>query len=340
MSEISCEFCSSKFANKYILEKHKKTAKFCLKLQNKRLEEIKAEFVCEYCNKEFLIKYQYDSHLNHCKSKSLFHREHEEQKINKIKDENVQLHSIIEKQKFEIELYKTKQFELENKMKEKDEYYNEKLKEKDEYYNDKIKYLQESYDKFINENKTVIKSIENLATEAIKNTGHKTTINQKNKVINNLLPLTDTHLKEQSQLLQRRHIVNGAESLAYFAKEHSLKDRVICTDVARRNFIFKDETGILMKDPKGVKITKKFIENNKEELCRLLKEYALLYYDDNCPYEYKDKVEIDDCLYAVQNGDIPSNSDNYTKFERQFTTCFSKLVYNNNYIEEIEEKDD
>jgi hypothetical protein len=67
-----------------------------------------------------------------------------------------------------------------------------------------------------------------------------------------------------------------------------------------------------------------------------------MYYEDNCPYEYKDKVEIDECLYAVQRGDVPSNAENYTKFEKIFTSCFSKLVYTkeNKTEEDIDETND
>jgi hypothetical protein len=87
----------------------------------------------------------------------------------------------------------------------------------------------------------------------------------------------DSFIKLNASLLDPSYIVNGIQSLVIFARDHSFKDRVICTDVTRRNFIFKDENNNIIKDPKGVKITKKFIENNKPELINLLTQCHTYY---------------------------------------------------------------
>jgi hypothetical protein len=210
-------------------------------------------------------------------------------------------------------------------------------KQAENEYKVKIKIMENNYSNLqekYNELKLKFEKYEEKAlqsTTIVNTTNHynnstNNTNNSKN-YIQNLIPLTDQYIKDQSKKLELKHVRGKADSLAYFANEYSFKDRVVCTDVARRSFVFKDENGVVVKDPKGVKITKKFIENNKEILVRLFSQYALMYYEDNCPYEYKDKVEIDECLYAVQRGDIPSNAENYTKFEKIFTSCFSKLVY-------------
>ena len=111
---------------------------------------------------------------------------------------------------------------------------------------------------------------------------------------------------------------------------------MICTDVSRRNFIFKDENNNIIKDPKGVKITKKFIENNKPELIDLLTQYSLTFYNENNFMDIKHKLEIDHCLDAIKSGDISYNADKYNNFEKIFTTCFGKFVFNKEYTISIQ----
>ena len=57
---MDCEFCNKSFTTKIVLKTHQKTAKYCLKLQNKKSEE---KFQCIYCSKSFNVKYNYDVHL-------------------------------------------------------------------------------------------------------------------------------------------------------------------------------------------------------------------------------------------------------------------------------------
>src|SRR3989344_6335088 len=51
----TCDYCLKKFVNKATLKTHQKTAKYCLKIQNK---ETIAEYKCDGCEKIF-------SHLHH-----------------------------------------------------------------------------------------------------------------------------------------------------------------------------------------------------------------------------------------------------------------------------------
>ena len=50
---MECQFCKKTFGSLSSLNYHKKTTKYCLKLQGK-LEEIKNLYTCEFCNKEFI----------------------------------------------------------------------------------------------------------------------------------------------------------------------------------------------------------------------------------------------------------------------------------------------
>ena len=312
MTEYICNFCNKKFSSKSNIDKHKKTAKYCLELQKKDISNdfknnsisnnisstssINNIYKCDFCNKEYLRKDNLNLHLLTCKTK--------------IKNEN--------KNK-EEEYIKNKENEI-----------------KYEY----IEKLNKEYFNTINEQKIRINDLENqiknlydkiLLLESKTNIININSVINKDSIINNLSPLTDSFIKDQASLLKTKDIVNGAKSLALFARDHSFKDRVICTDVSRRTFIFKDENNNVIKDPKGVKITKKFIENNKEELINLLTQYSLTFYNENSFMDIKHKLEIDHCLDAIKSGDISYNADKYNNFEKIFTTCFSKFVYDKKY---------
>ena len=166
------------------------------------------------------------------------------------------------------------------------------------------------------------------------------------------LPITYVALENVIKELKPDDLAIGLSPEFTVLSADSFKDRVICTDVSRRTFIFKDENNNIIKDPKGVKITKKFIENNKEELINLLTQYSLTFYNENSFMDIRHKLEIDHCLDAIKSGDISYNADKYNNFEKIFTTCFSKFVYdkryksvlneneNNSYLNEIYEKKD
>jgi hypothetical protein len=48
---MECEFCQKIFSTKGTLKTHQKTAKYCIKLQEKKGNNIE-KFFCQYCNKE------------------------------------------------------------------------------------------------------------------------------------------------------------------------------------------------------------------------------------------------------------------------------------------------
>ena len=55
-----CQYCNNVFKTKSILNKHKKTAKYCLSMRNIKTSE---EFKCEVCDKLFSLN---DSYQKHC----------------------------------------------------------------------------------------------------------------------------------------------------------------------------------------------------------------------------------------------------------------------------------
>jgi len=69
-----CNFCSSEFKNDYLLKSHTKSAKYCLKIQESILNNVKVEektFSCEFCNKKFSQAGNLKTHLNSCQDKKI-----------------------------------------------------------------------------------------------------------------------------------------------------------------------------------------------------------------------------------------------------------------------------
>jgi len=58
---MNCEFCESKFSSKQSLNHHKRTAKYCLSKQEK-----KVEFICEHCKKIFTTQRWINIHKKDC----------------------------------------------------------------------------------------------------------------------------------------------------------------------------------------------------------------------------------------------------------------------------------
>jgi hypothetical protein len=69
VNTFECNFCKKTYSTLSSLNNHKKTAKFCLDLQNKLNT---GELVrCDFCLKEFSTKKYLTQHLDHCKNKKL-----------------------------------------------------------------------------------------------------------------------------------------------------------------------------------------------------------------------------------------------------------------------------
>jgi len=69
---FKCEFCNTEFKNISALNLHKKSAKYCLKIQNNE-EQNKTikEFICEFCNTKLKTKRNLDCHKLICKQKNI-----------------------------------------------------------------------------------------------------------------------------------------------------------------------------------------------------------------------------------------------------------------------------
>ena len=87
MEELLCKFCNKTFATKAVLNKHQKTAKYCLEKQGVKNENYK----CFYCSKILATQLRLNTHIDICKLK--------DKKVNKYI-------SISEKKEEELKRYK------------------------------------------------------------------------------------------------------------------------------------------------------------------------------------------------------------------------------------------
>ncbi len=133
-------------------------------------------------------------------------------------------------------------------------------------------------DVIIHEKENRIKELQDQLVDIIKtrpptinnNNNNNNNNNQRiNTIINNLQPITDDHLKEQSQYLTLDHIKQGAEGYAKYALEYPFKDRIVCVDYARKKIKYKDQDENIIEDPEMTKLSHKFfksIEHKNTEL--------------------------------------------------------------------------
>ena len=238
---MECEFCKKTFKTVSILNNHKKTARYCLDIQNKKNNE----FSCSYCDKLLTTKNKLIIHENRCKEKNMY---------------------------VSIESYKS----LENQLKDKEN----QLKDTIERYESQIKELQ-------NQLASIARSAASKPTHIQNNN------NRINNIINNLLPITDDHLKEQAQFLTIEHIKKGASGYARYALDYPLKDRIYCSDFARKKVNYKDSEGNMVSDPEMNKLCDKIFDSIEERNTILTMQYI---------------DELKDMLNTLNNN--PNNSMN------------------------------
>lgn len=140
-------------------------------------------------------------------------------------------------------------------------------KDLDRHLSNCIKKIILEKDKIITEKDARIKELQDQLIDIIKNRP-PTTINNNNNstnqrinnIINNLQPITDAHLVEQSQYLTLDHIKDGVEGYVKYALEYPFKDRIVCLDYSRKKIKYKDQDENIIDDPEMVKLSQKFFK--------------------------------------------------------------------------------
>ena len=127
------------------------------------------------------------------------------------------------------------------------------------------------------------------------------TTNNNQKILN-LLPLTENHFEEQAEFLNLEHIKNGAEGYARYAVDFPLKNRLICSDYARRKVKYKDTDGKVVTDPEMSKLSQKLFKAIDTKNDKLITGYVgelqkqLFQKNKNCSGEMDEKeTEIFGC---------------------------------------------
>lgn len=63
---MECEYCGNIFTTRCSLNKHQRTARYCIKLREKSDIPVK-KFVCEYCDATFTSRYRQHDHTKKCR---------------------------------------------------------------------------------------------------------------------------------------------------------------------------------------------------------------------------------------------------------------------------------
>ena len=215
---IICCFCNKKYSNNSALNYHQKTAKFCIKIQNK--SEIGEEniFNCVYCNKIFSNKHRLNSHKLICKE---IKNKNFEEIINNLKqkDEQIKL--------FENEVSSLKtQLEIYKKISEDNHECIKDIAKQPKIYTQQIQNN--------NNNKYLNLTPLNLTAEIVKD-----------KVENNF---TKNNFLEGQK---------GVAEFVFdnLLKDENGKTKYICDDSSRHKYSYKTEDGQIMVDLRAKKLT-------------------------------------------------------------------------------------
>jgi hypothetical protein len=220
-TKIECEFCQKEYKTISSLNHHMKTAKFCLKIQNKEI--IIKEYKCEFCNYIFKNKRNLQTHITICKHKSIFERE------NKIKEKHVE----------EIRLIKENNDKVVHLIKEK---YEQEINEQ-KIYIASLEAKIEIYEKD-----------HNVISDIAKQT--KITNTSTNNIINNLavydIDKITENFSNKLEYMTKEDIMNGqkgiANMLAPCLYDQNGNKMITCSDKALLVFTKIDENNNKTKD--------------------------------------------------------------------------------------------
>ncbi len=214
-TNLTCEYCQKEFSTIYTLKLHQKSSKACITIQlNSGENTQQSMFDCEFCNRSFSVKHNLTVHLRTCKVK----KEYSNIQL-KYREEKEKLEKQIETLLTEVSLLKK---EVEN--------------QKEQIHN-----LQQQN----------ICSQE-LALTTTSEQNFNIYIVEFNKMFNKLVNCIDISIEESvSKILYLQLLsnltVNTIEENFIYNFINSIKHFVFCTDISRKNLVFKDENGGIKK---------------------------------------------------------------------------------------------
>ena len=335
MSQFLCNFCNKNFNNKYSLEKHKLTTKYCLKIQTKNEIEIENENknICTLCNKKFTTKQSVNIHLKSCKENIKLKEQQKENYIDSLKNEILKKDNQIDLLKKE----KEDQIDLLKKEKEdqidllKKELYLLK-KEKTYFENRSINY-KEQLDKRIEEINNLQNRLEKLALKAIEK---PTSTSTHNTIINNL-PVFHSQEFINNKIQDKfddRYFHNEMKGIVQFTYDHILTlDNgnlvYVCCDYGRKNFKYKDKDGNEITDPEAIKLISMIQDKLYDKTCYLhdwaVNEYDYLKLQEERD-EIVDKKELDSVIDMIGKAQDMKNVIKSMNKTNKFSNELAKLT--------------
>ena len=224
---MDCKYCKKTFVSKSVLIKHQKSAKYCLKIQNKDNKNSDFFYKCDYCKKEFTRKYLFEDHTDKC-----------------------------------LEKYKSLVIKLEEKINKNESLINNKTDDIDNLKH-QLDILQTKNDMLEKQLERSTTTVEEIAKQPkVQNT----TTNNNKILIATPLDLSKQGVNQMIQNgFSHEYLTQGQKGVAKFAYDNMLKDdegnlKYICTDPSRQIFQFKNEDGTVQKDVKATKLTKALLE--------------------------------------------------------------------------------
>lgn len=210
----ACPSCEREFATKSNLLRHLKTSLSC------SVDAIpKQSFDCGHCPKRFTQKVDLEAHT--CPQLIEF-------RIKAVVDERItKLEARNEFLKSQNEFLMSQKVSLETQLKDA---------------NDQLRRTAKKTAKRLD---TLQDQMAELAMAGMNKHSSK----NKTQILNNLVPITDEHLREQARFLTLSHVRNGIDGVAQFAVNHPLKNRVAVTDMSRHSVKYKNKSGGIVNDP-------------------------------------------------------------------------------------------
>ena len=263
---------------------------------------------CEHCKKHFVNKASLKRHQKTAKFCIKIQEENGIQFICIGCDKKLSLKQCLLRHQSICEKYRLKENEAEllRMLKAKEEEIQKLNSEKDAHIEKLDKQVTALQDK-----------LENIAIKAISRptTTNKTQINNNNTF--NLVPISDERFIECVSKLTLEYLLKGPEGYAQFALDHPLKDRVICTDFARRKVEYKED-GSIKTDPEMSVLSSKFFKSIKDRNRELLKKYGVTIYDgDDYDFIEDETKKIADYITSVNKGSQGEKTDFHHDFVKE-----------------------
>lgn len=297
---FKCEFCLNSLSSKSSLSRHKNTNLKCITIQKSRCIQPKSDktdmrnhYKC-LCGIKYKFKKCFLKHKSECivtyKIQLSKQNQHYE---NELKSKLSELKNIYEKKLADkSNNYKN---ELRFQLSELKKIYEKKLYDQDQNHKNALQKLE--YELKLKCMETNNADFKKYMLEYAK---HSTTVNQHNHItktnnstvnnhtVNNLQMLVQTSMKEDAIHLTRSHIMQGGKGIAKYAMEHPLKGKILCTDTSRNVLQYKNEDGLLVKDPGGKILSKCLIESIQPKVREICDTHQ---YDPNLyDFEYLNKL--------------------------------------------------